>query len=89
MASYTRRIRHIERVEYVIPTYGDENGAPWAEVMKAIRAIHNELFDADPKRYPRGVDLPDNTIMISGDDEAILVTYQTEQLGDTHPGWEA
>lgn len=42
MAEFTRRARHIERVEYVLPS-----GIAWGEAHKAFAAIRSDLGEEE------------------------------------------
>lgn len=75
MATYERREVVTTRVEVPAPW---PNGASWVEVMKAIRACHSELSALDPKRYPVGKDVSDDTIWIRAADDNVIVSYERE-----------
>jgi hypothetical protein len=78
MAEYTRRERVIRRVEFHVPT-SPPFGAVWAEVMKAIRAAHVELWNAGI--VPRDTDAPDDRILLlSGDDDVIVYVEFEDDL---------
>ncbi len=77
MATYERREVVTTRVEYVIPALWP-TGATWTELMKAIRAAHNELHEMDPKRYPVGRDVPDDAIWVRAADDDVIVSWERE-----------
>lgn len=82
MASYEHRIVTVERYEWVIPAYGVPGGVAWAEVMKAIRAAHQVLWDLD--LYPTDKDVPDSVIRIQGDGEgSVVVSFTLEHSVDS------
>jgi hypothetical protein len=79
MAEYTRRVRTRTTVEYVIPlTIGF--GACWAEIMKAIRASHSELWASG--RVERGQDAPDDVIRFTVEDDAVIVFFEQDEVSD-------
>lgn len=75
MATYSRRERMTRHVEYTVPATG--GGAPWAEVMKAVRAAHQELWKSG--EVPDGRDASDDTLMVTGDGEQIIVAYTVDE----------
>jgi hypothetical protein len=77
MATYTRIERTTVTIEWRVPA-GRPWGACWAEVMKAIRAAHNELSELDPKRYPPGKDVPDDAIRLLPLDEDVVVMIELD-----------
>lgn len=80
MATYDKRVVKVERHEFVVPT--DEPwGACWAEVMKAIRAAHQEIWSLG--LAPQGKDVSDDTIRLTGDEESVTVFYVLERDGDS------
>ena len=82
MPSYESRVVTVERHEWVVPTYGHHLGAAWAEVMKAIRAAHQSLWDMD--LYPIDKDVPDSVLRIQGDgEESVIVSFTLERNGDS------
>jgi hypothetical protein len=73
MATYERRERTVRRVDWCVPA--GPLGACWAEVWKAVRAAHEELWELE--LVPMGRDAADDQIRIHGDDEAVIVTIET------------
>lgn len=72
MPDYFRREVTTRRVEYVVPM-NHPDGICWAEIMKAIRACHTELWDQG--RVPHGQDASDDTITLVPGDEDIVVRF--------------
>jgi hypothetical protein len=81
VATYSRREVTTHRAEYTVPDRGD--GAPWAEVMKAVRAAHQELVALG--RIRDGKDAPDNMITIGGDGEDVIVAFEWEDRHTKSP----
>lgn len=79
MADYTRRVRTRTTVEYVVPiTLGF--GACWSEVMKAIRAAHQELWSLGV--VERDKDAADDRIRFSVEDDAIVIFFEQDVVVD-------
>lgn len=79
MASYSTRVVSVERHEFLVPIDASW-GACWAEVMKAIRAAHSELWRLG--LVEQGKDASDDTIRMTNDDEHIVVFFTVERTGD-------
>lgn len=80
MSTYSRHERTTTRVEFHVPA-DPPYGASWAELMKAIRAAHIELWQAG--RIPEDTDAPDDAIRIQpGDDELIVYCVREGGGGD-------
>lgn len=78
MATYTSRMVTSTRHEFVVPA-DRPWGACWAEVMKAIRAAHAELWDKGLVEQDK--DAADNVIRILPGDEDVVVFYVLESDG--------
>lgn len=72
MSSITRREITTRRIEHVIPT--GPHGACWNEVSLAIHNATEELRAAG--HLGVGQVPSDDTIRVTGDDEAIIVFYE-------------
>lgn len=73
MATYGRREVTTTRVEFPVPAE-PPYGACWAEVMKAIRAAHQELWTAG--LVPENQDAPDDLIKVTVSDDEVIVYYE-------------
>lgn len=80
MATYTSKTVLTERHEFSVPAT-EPWGACWAEVMKAIRAAHSELWALG--LVPEGRDASDDAIRILPGDEDVVVFYVLERNGDS------
>lgn len=73
MATYDRIEVSTTMVKFVVPApFGF--GACWVEVMKAIRAAHNELWEQG--RVPQGENASDDLIRLMPGDEEVIVFYE-------------
>jgi hypothetical protein len=80
LATYESRTVLSERHEFIVPAT-DPWGACWAEVMKAIRAAHSELWELG--LVPEGKDASDDAIRIIPEDDGVVVFYLLERSGDS------
>jgi hypothetical protein len=73
VTTYTRIEETTTLIKFIIPaSFGF--GACWSEVMKAIHAAHNELWEQG--RVPQGEDASDDVIRFITGDEEIIVFYE-------------
>ena len=80
MADYSRQEVTKVTVEFTVPApFGF--GACWAEVMKAIRAAHQELWQAGV--IAEGKDASDDRIRIRPGDEEVIVFYERSETRNT------
>lgn len=82
MSTYSRRERVTKRVEFTVPA-DPPWGAPWAEVMKAVRAAHTEL--SDQGMVSEGQDAPDDLIQIRPGDDEVIVSYEAGSSRNENP----
>jgi hypothetical protein len=80
MATYDRREVTKVTIEFVVPVM-PEWGACWVEVYKAVRAAHQELWQAGV--VPEGKDASDDTIRIRPGDEEVIVFYERSETRNT------
>lgn len=73
MATYSRRVLHIERVEFHVPAPAPW-GATFAEVVKAIHTASAEF--RDHRGLASTVVLNDDEIAVAPQDDAIVVSYE-------------
>jgi hypothetical protein len=77
MAEYIKRVVTTTIVEFAVPlTLGF--GACWAEVMKAIRAAHQDLWDLN--KVERGKDAADDVIRLTVSDDEIIIFYERSKV---------
>jgi hypothetical protein len=80
MPSYDKQVVHSSRYEWIIRTYGT-GSVSWVEVSKAIHAAHQELVSLGVLQKDH--EASDNSIVVSGDDESVRVSFTIERDGDS------
>lgn len=58
------------------------DGANWADIMKAIRIVHQELWTAGAVTRDR--DAPDDLVKLAAADDEIIVSYEKRVING-HP----
>ena len=77
MADCIRRVLTRTTIQFVVPVPCGF-GACWDEVMRAIRAAHQELWDSG--MVSQGEDAPADFIRFQVADDEIIVFYEQSEL---------